>query len=368
MNRRLFAILRKETWHILRDWQSLIIIIAMPTFMMFLYGYAFDVNINDVPVLIVDPQPTPETAAIARAVDHSSLFKVSGTVRTLQDPLEVFKTTNIRAIIRFMPGFTADLRRGGAPATVQVLIDGADQNLGTILRNAAEPFLQKTVFDLLQLRMPAGITVKQTILYNPQQKAAQFFVPGLVALFLMMICALLTSLTITREKEHGTMEQLLISPVRPVEILVGKIAPYIVLSALDGFIILAVGRFVFGVHIMGSLLLLSAAAFIFIFVALSVGLLVSTVAKKQEHAMLMVMPPTILPTVMLSGFIFPVASMPVWLQVLSAILPPTYFLQIIRGVILKGVGMAVLWPPVLVLSLMGLFLLALSVRAFREKA
>jgi ABC-2 type transport system permease protein len=217
------------------------------------------------------------------------------------------------------------------------------------------------------LRLPAGITVSQTILYNPQQKAAQYFVPGLVALFLMMISALLTSLTITREKEHGTMEQLLISPVRPIEILVGKIMPYIVLSALDGLIILSVGRFVFGVHIMGRLLLLSVAAFVFIFVALSVGLLVSTVAKKQEHAMLMVMPPTILPTVMLSGFIFPVASMPVWLQVVSAALPPTYFLTIIRGVILKGVGISVLWPPLLVLSLMGIFLLALSVRAFREK-
>ena len=367
MNRRLLAILRKETWHILRDWQSLIIIIAMPMFMMFLYGYALDVNINDVPVLIVDPKPTPETAAIGKAIDKSSLFKVSGTVFTAPDPLEIFKTTDIRAIIRFTPSFTADLRRGGAPATVHVLIDGSDQNLGTILRNAVEPFLQKTVFDLLHLRLPAGITVSQTILYNPQQKAAQYFVPGLVALFLMMISALLTSLTITREKEHGTMEQLLISPVRPIEILVGKIMPYIVLSALDGLIILSVGRFVFGVHIMGSLLLLSVAAFVFIFVALSVGLLVSTVAKKQEHAMLMVMPPTILPTVMLSGFIFPVASMPIWRQVLSAALPPTYFLTIIRGVILKGVGISVLWPPLLVLSLMGIFLLAVSVRAFRVK-
>jgi ABC-2 type transport system permease protein len=367
VNRRLLAILRKETWHILRDWQSLVIIIAMPTFMMFLYGYAFDVNINDVPVFIVDPLPTPETEAIARAIDKSSLFKVSGTVRTLLDPLEVFKTTDIRAIFRFAPGFTADLRRGGAPAKVQVLIDGADQNLGTILRNAVEPFLQKTVFDLLHLRIPAGITVSQTILYNPQQKAAQYFVPGLVALFLMMISALLTSLTITREKEHGTMEQILISPVRPIEILIGKIAPYIVLSALDGLIILTVGRYVFGVHISGSLFLLTAAAFVYIFVALSIGLLVSTIAQKQEHAMLMVMPPTVLPTVMLSGFIFPVASLPGWLQVISAALPPTYFLTIIRGVILKGVGISVLWPPVLVLSCMGIFLLALSVRAFRVK-
>jgi ABC-2 type transport system permease protein len=367
MMRRVLAILRKETWHILRDWQSLVIIIAMPVFMMFLYGYALDVNINDVPVLIVDPAPTHETAQIIEAIDRSSLFKVRRVTATAPDPLEVFKTTDIRAIFRFTPSFTADLRRGGKAATVQVLIDGSDENLGTILRNAVEPFLQKAVFDLLKVQLPASITVRQTILYNPQQKSAQYFVPGLVALFLMMISALLTSLTITREKEHGTLEQLFISPLRPIEILIGKITPYIVLSAIDGLIILLVGRFIFDVRIQGSLVILGAASVVYIFVALSFGLLVSTVATKQEHAMLLVMPPTMLPTVMLSGFIFPIASMPVALQYLSAVIPPTYFLTIIRGVILKGVGLTILWQPLLVLSLMGLGLMAVSVRAFREK-
>jgi ABC-2 type transport system permease protein len=367
VNQRLMAIFRKEVWHILRDWQSLLIILAMPVFMMFLYGYAVDVNISDVPVVVEDPSPTPESGLLIRAIDQSSLLKVVSVVKAVGDPIQFFRGSAVRAVIRISPSFAADLRRNGNPAAIQVMIDGSDQNLGTILRNAMEPFLQKVTLDILHRQVPLTVTVRQTILYNPGQKAAQFFVPGLVALILIMISALLTSLTITREKEHGTLEQLLISPVRPAEILIGKLAPYLILAAIDGALILLVGRFVFDVHIAGSLLLLMLASVVYIFVALSAGLLVSTVVKRQEHAMMAVMPPTMLPTVMLSGFIFPIASMPLFLQWISAAVPPTYYLSIIRGIILKGVGLEVLWSQFLILSLMGLFLIIVSIRAFRVK-
>jgi ABC-2 type transport system permease protein len=367
LNPRIRALVRKEIRHILRDWQTLLIVLAMPVFMMFLYGYALDVNVKDVAVLVEDPSPSVETAEIIRAIDQSSLFKVAGVVRFAGYPGEIFRKYQVKALFRFSPDFSADLRRTGSPASVQVLIDGSDQNLGTILRNTVEPFLQKSAMSLLHVPVPVTITVRQTILYNPQQKSALYFVPGLMVIILMMISAMLTSLTITREKELGSMEQMLVSPIRPTEIILGKITPYIVLAAIDGALILLVGYFVFGVAISGSLLLLCAASLVYIFSALALGLLISTVANKQEHAMLIVLPATVLPTVLLSGFIFPITSLPLWLQVVSHIVPATYFLEVIRGIILKGVGLAELWRPLLVLGFMGVFLIAVSIRKFRVK-
>jgi ABC-2 type transport system permease protein len=367
VNPRIRALIRKEVWHILRDWQTLLIVLAMPVFMMFLYGYALDVNINDVAVMVEDPSPTPETALLIRAIDESSLFRVTGVVNSVPNPDVLFRQRHIKALFRFSPHFTADLRRPGSPASVQVLIDGSDQNLGTILRNAVEPFLQKCVLDLLHVPLPAAVNVRQVILYNPQQKSAMYFVPGLMVIILMMISAMLTSLTLTREKELGTMEQMLVSPIRPAEIMIGKITPYIALAAIDGALILLVGYFVFGVVVNGSLLLLSAASLIYIFTALALGLLISTVSRKQEHAMMIVLPVTVMPTVLLSGFMFPLPSLPIWLQWLAHIVPATYFLEIVRGIILKGVGLAQLWRPMLVLGCMGLFLLAVSVRKFQVK-
>jgi ABC-2 type transport system permease protein len=367
VNPRIRALIRKEVWHILRDWQTLIIVLAMPVFMMFLYGYALDVNITDVKVLVEDPSPSVETAQLIRAIDKSSLFKVVGVVRSAGYPGDVFRKLPVKALFRFPPDFSANLRRPGSPASVQVLIDGSDQNLGTILRNAAEPFLQKSTLELLHVPLPASVTVHQTILYNPKQKSAMYFVPGLMVIILMMISAMLTSLTLTREKELGTMEQMLVSPIKPWEIMVGKITPYIALAAVDGALILLVGYFVFGVVISGSLLLLSVASLIYIFTALALGLLISTVARKQEHAMMIVLPVTVMPTVLLSGFMFPLPSLPVWLQWLAHIIPATYFLEVVRGIILKGVGLEVLWTPMLVLGCMGLFLLAVSIRKFQVK-
>ena len=365
--RRVRALIRKEIWHILRDWQTLLIVLAMPVFMMFLYGYALDVNINDVEVMVEDPSPSPESRELIRAIDQSSLFKVTGVVKSVANPGEIFKKYHVKALFRFSSDFSAALRRSGSPASVQVLIDGSDQNLGTILRNAVEPFLEKCVVSILHIPVPSTITLHQTILYNPQQKSAMYFVPGLMVIILMMISAMLTSLTITREKELGTMEQMLVSPIRAHEIMLGKIIPYIVLSSIDGMLILLVGYFVFGVKISGSLLLLSGASLIYIFAALSLGLLISTVVAKQEHAMLIVLPVTVMPTVLLSGFIFPLTSVPIVLQVIAHALPATYFLIVIRGIILKGVGLAELWQPMLVLSGIGLFLMIVSIRKFKVK-
>jgi ABC-2 type transport system permease protein len=367
LNPRIKALVLKEVKHILRDWQTLLIVLALPVFMMFLYGYAFDVNIKDVLVLIENPVPSPQTTEIINAIDKSSLFKVAGVVKCAGNIDDVFKRYHVKALFKFSSNFTANLYRPYSPSSIQILIDGSDPNIGNILRNALEPFLQKTVFSVLNISVQTTVNVHQTVLYNPQQKSAMFFIPGLIAIILMMISAMLTSLTLTREKETGTMEQILVSPIRPAEVMIGKITPYIFLSAIDGALILLIGYFVFGVAVSGSLILLTIASLVFIFTALSLGLLISTISRKQEHAMMIVLPATIMPTVLLSGFIFPIPSLPVWLQFFSYAIPATYFLEIIRGIILKGVGMAELYKPIIILCCMGIFIMIISIRKFRTK-
>jgi len=365
--RMLTAIIRKELRHIVRDWQTLIIVLAMPLVLMFLYGYALDVNIKDVPVVVEDPAPSVESRALIAAIDKSELFKVVSVVAATPRPSKYFRGRRVKAVFRLPPDFAAGLYRPLRPAYVQVLIDGSDQNTGTIVSNAVEPFLVKAALDILGKQIQPGVSVRQTVLYNPQQKSALFFVPGLMAMILMMISALLTALAITREKELGTMEQLLVTPLTPMIIIIGKLIPYVFLAAVDGLLILLVGETVFGVRVQGSSLLLAGASIIYIVTALALGLLISTVARKQEHALLMVLPITMLPTMLLSGFIFPLASLPLWLRILASAVPATYFLQIIRGIILKGVGIYELWRPLAVLFAMGLLLMIVSIKKFKVR-
>jgi ABC-2 type transport system permease protein len=363
---RMLTISRKEVRHIFRDWQTLVVVLIMPVMMMFLYGYALNADAREIPVMIEMPSPAPETRAVADKIDASSLFSVRGTVAAAADPSELFRLHGIKALFRFPPGFARDVRRPGG-ARVQVLVDGSDPNLGTIIRNAAEPMLLGATLQVLGVQQPKVLDLRTLILYNPDQRSALFFVPGLMAVILLMISALLTSVAITREKELGTMGQLLVSPLRPLEIIVGKIIPYIFLAAIDGFLILAVGRIAFGVRIAGSAWFLAACSLAYIFTALAIGLLISTIAKRQQHAMFMAIGATMMPTVLLSGFIFPVASMPLPLQIISRIIPATYFLEIVRGIILKGVGLRELWTPLAVLLGEGLALTGLAIAKFKVK-
>lgn len=364
---RIGAIAAKELRHITRDWQTLMIVLLMPLVMMFLYGYALTMDLNEIPVIAEDPAPSVESARVIAAIDATTLFHVIGVEGVVNDPSELFKTRHIKVLFRFQPSFASDLRRNGGGAKVQALIDGSDPNTGTILRNAVESAVLKATLNVLGIVQPTVVTVADRVLYNEEQKSALYFVPGLMAIILLMISALLTSLAITREKELGTIEQLLVSPLRPQEIIVGKIIPYILLAAIDGVLIMLAGYFLFGIRVAGSYLFLSMVSCVYIFTALAIGLLISTVATKQQQAMMIVLPVTMLPTIILSGFIFPLASLPPALRCLSALVPATYFLEIIRGIVLKGVGLPELWRPLAVLGGMGLLLLVVSVKKFKER-
>jgi ABC-2 type transport system permease protein len=363
---RIRTIALKEVRHILRDWQTLVVVLAMPVMMMFLYGYALNADAREIPVMIEMPSSAPEARAIADKIDASRLFAVRGIVRAAADPAELFRVYGIKALFRFPPGFARDLRRPGG-ARAQVLIDGSDPNLGAIIRNGSEPMMLGATLDVLGVEQPQVLDLRTLVLYNPEQRSALFFVPGLMAVILLMISALLTSVAIAREKELGTMGQLLVSPLRPLEIIVGKIIPYLFLAAVDGFLVLAVGRLAFEVRIAGNPWFLALCSLVYIFTALSIGLLISTLVKRQQHAMFAALGATMMPTVLLSGFIFPVASMPLPLQIISRIIPATYFLEIVRGIILKGVGLRELWAPLLVLAGEGLVLMAVAIGKFKVK-
>jgi len=371
MNTRAFArvraILRKELLHIIRDWQTLMIVIALPVIMMFLYGYALTLDVREVRTIIEDPAGSADSRALARSIDGTTMFDVVATVPAVFDAAPLFKRHNARVIVRIPPGFSRDLRNGGSAAPIQVLIDGTDQNTGTIIRNVSEAVIQNAVLSLLDIEPPSVVTAHVRFLYNPEQKSAYFFVPGLMAVILIMISAMLTSLTVTREKEHGTLEQLLVSPLRSWEIIAGKLLPYVLLAALDGAVILVVGWLFFGVRCAGSLTLLSALTLVYIFTSLSMGLIFSSVAKNQQQAMLMVMPATMLPTIILSGFIFPISSMPWFLRALAHVVPATWYLQVIRGIILKGIGIPELAVPVAAMTAIGCVFFAVAVKNFRMK-
>lgn len=364
---RIRAMVRKETWHILRDWQTLAIVLAMPVAMMFLYGYALTLDITDARIVIEDPLPSTQTRHLAGSLDATTLFKVAAVVRSAGDPAQTLKHFEAKALVKFPPGFGRDMRDGGSAARVQVLIDGADQNVGNILMHAIQPAIRNGALELLNITPPEPVEVHSRVLYNPQQKTSLFFVPGLMALLLTLLSALLTALAITREKEFGTMEQLLVSPVRPVEVLVGKIAPYVVISAAMAVLVLGTGWLFFDVRVQGSLLFLAGACLLYLTTTLALGLLFSTVAKTQQQALLLALPATMMPTVVLSGFIFPVSSFPVWLQAISHIIPAYYFIQVLRGIMLKGVGPLELWPQLTCLTAMGVFFLAVATKRFRTR-
>jgi ABC-2 type transport system permease protein len=359
--------MHKERKHILRDWQTLMIVIAMPLVMMFLYGYALTLDIQDVKVIIEDPAHSRAGRYITQSIDASEMFKVIAVKEAVSDPSVIFKTYNIKALFKLPPDLDQRLEAGTTPAHITVLIDGSDPNTGTIIRNLSKAFTQNVIIEYLNFEPPKVVTIHPYILYNPLQESSLFFVPGLMAIILIMLSTLLTSLTITREKERGTIKQLFISPLHPFEIIAGKILPYIFIAAFDAVLILIAGYFFFNVAVNGSMIFLAFCTTVYITTCLTLGLIFSTVAKNQVQAMFMALPATLLPTIVLSGFIFPLSSMPLFLRGVSQVIPATYYLQLIRGIILKGAGIDVLWKPLLILSGIGMFFLIVAIKRFKVR-
>jgi ABC-2 type transport system permease protein len=359
---RIAPIARKEFKHILRDPRSLWIIFMLPNVMMFLFGYAIDLDLKNVRLAVCDLSRTQESRELVDAIDASSYF---GVVARYDDPSRtdgLFERRIARGAVVIPEDFARKLERERR-APVGVLVDGSDANSAAIVQNYLESFIATHTAGAAK----EPISIRSNVLYNRELDSTYFIVPGLAAIVMMLLGALLTSVTIVREKETGTMEQVLVSPVKPFEVVAGKVLPYLVLAVCVATMIVTVGHFWFHVPLIGSRMYLLLFGVLYLFAALSLGLLVSTLVSTQQVAMMLSLLLTLLPTIMLSGFIFPVASIPRVLQIVSDVIPATHFLVIIRGVMLKGNSPADLWPHIAALAAIGVVLMILAVKRFGMK-
>jgi len=360
--RRIRALAQKELYHILRDFRTLAIVILMPIVQLVMFGYALNLEIQRVDLGVLDYARTPLSRQLISCFEGSRLFRVFSMDGSAEEADRLFRLRRLQAVLVIPPRFGEEVERRGF-STVQLLVDASDPNAGTLIRD----YSRRVVAGLASEKTGSQplLDFRPTILFNPDLKSAYFFVPGIIALVLVMISALLTSITVAREREMGTLEALLATPVRPHEIVVGKVLPYAALALVDAVFVLAVGVLLYRVPLRGDPLLLLLLTAIYLATGLNLGLILSTVARTQQVAMIMAMVTTLLPTLLLSGLIFPIASMPGWLQALSYLVPARYYLLIVRGILLKGSAWAHLVQPSLVLLGMSLLLLAVSARRFR---
>jgi ABC-2 type transport system permease protein len=366
MNRIRFIVV-KEVHHILRDPKSLTIAIAMPLLMTLLYGYAVNLDTRNIRLAVVDRDNTRASRELASSFFETGYFEPVAAAPDAADMEEVLRRGVAHAVLVVRPGFSSALA-SGTRYEVGLLVDGADANRAAAISN----YSSATLASFLARHSRTGdagvrLDISRQVLYNPDLSSPDFFVPGLIAMILMMISALLTSVTVVREKESGTLEQLLAAPVSGREVIAGKVIPYIGLAFLDGLLVILFGILHFGVPFVGAPLVLTLFGVVYIAAALSLGVLISTLVNTQLVAMLAALMATVLPAVMLSGFIFEIKNMPVALQVLTQVVPATHFIVIIRGVMLKGAGIAVLWQEGLALLAIALVLLAAATRRFKLK-
>jgi ABC-2 type transport system permease protein len=357
----------KEFRHILRDSRSLTIAILMPILMTLLYGYAINLDVKNIKLAVLDFDKTQDSRELVRRFYNSGYFAPPLALPDISDPERTLKNGDASVILTIQPGFASALTNL-QHYELGLLIDGADANLAAVSFSYSGIILRQFLEEKLppEVELP-GVVISQQVLYNPDMKSSHFFVPGLIASILMMISAMLTSITVAREKETGTMEQLLTSPVTPVQVIIGKILPYIGLALLDGILVIVFAMFHFGVPFVGSKWLLLFFGIIYIIAALSIGILISTLVRTQQVAMMAAQLTTMLPSVMLSGFIFEIKNMPKVLQYISYVVPARYFLLIIRGIMLKGSSINVLWTEAIFLVLLTLILLSVAAKRFELK-
>jgi ABC-2 type transport system permease protein len=365
---RLWAIMRKEFVQLRRDPRSLVLAFALPVFMLVMFGYAITWDVRDIRMAVVDQDLTASSRDFLSAFSSSGYFRIVRALPDAERAPALFDRGEVRLVIVVPPGFQRDLMHGhGAP--VQALVDGADANTATITlayaRATVQTWSQRVVFQGQTLRLP--LRAQSRVWYNEELRSRNMIVPGLVATIMMIISAMLTSLTIAREWERGTMEQLAATPVSRLEVVIGKLLPYVAVGLLDVTITVVLGVFLFGVPFRGSALLLAALAFLFITGAMGLGIFISAVARTQIMATQMAMLVTYLPSFLLSGFMFSLDVMPRGLQLVSYLVPARYFLVVTRGIFLKGVGVDVLHTQALLMLVFALAGLGLAVHAFRKE-
>jgi ABC-2 type transport system permease protein len=369
------SIITKEFAQIRRDRRMVFIMFAAPVLQLVLFGYAVNLDVRDIPTAVCDLDRSPDARKILAAFTNSGYFTVKARVERLEEIDKLIDNGRAVLAIVLPRGFGADLR-AGRQGVLQIVVDGTESRSALIGLNYAAMIIgrqsQKLLLETIVRRLPAGafepglIDPAIRVWYNPELRSRTFMVPGVLALILLMMTMMLTSMAVVREKEMGTLEQLIVTPIRPWQLILGKLLPFVLVGLADVSLILGIATFWFRVPLRGSVLLLYGLSLVFMLSTLGLGLLISTVSQNQQQAM-MTSAFAMMPMFLLSGFAFPIENMPRLIQAVTYAIPLRYFFVVIRGIFLKGVGIGALWDEALAMLGLGTALLALSVVRFRKK-
>jgi ABC-2 type transport system permease protein len=368
---RTLSIMRKEFLHIVRDRRTLAVMFLMPVMQLFLMGYAATTDIDQLRTAVLDHDKSPASRELLEAYRASNYFDLVFDVRSEQDLARLVDAGDARVGFIIPVGYGQEVTSGGQ-GQVAVVIDGSDPSVANTVFSAAQSVGQAHSMKILQRTsgidpdaMP-GVQIRPRVWYNPEMRSANFMIPGIIGMILYFLTALFTAQAIVREREQGTIEQLIVTPIRSLELIVGKVVPYAFVAFVCVLEVLALGVYWFGVPIRGSLGLLLALSALFLLTSLGIGIFISSVANTQQEAMLLTWL-TVLPSVFLAGFFFPIEAMPVWLQIVAYAMPLRYMLVVIRGIFLKGVGLQILYPEVVAMIVFGAAIMLLAATRFRKR-
>jgi ABC-2 type transport system permease protein len=363
---RIREMVRKEFRQVFRDPRLSRVIFVAPVIQLLIFGYAVSTDVRDTAMFVVDYDGSRESRELVEAFTASGYFRVAGTSRRAADLVRAVDHSEAVLGLVIPAGFASDVR-SGKPTSVQLLLDGTNSNVATVAQGYAGRIVQSWTARLFPALPPPAVDLRTRAWFNPALESRVYNVPAVVGAILVLVCLLLTSLAIVREREIGTLEQLLVSPLTSGELIVGKTIPFALIGLADMALITAVGLFWFDVPFRGSLLLFLLASILYILSLLGVGLFISTISRTQQEAFMAVFL-VFMPTMLLSGFMFPVSSMPPLFRWLTLANPMRHYLEIVRGIFLKGAGLAALWPQFLALLLMGVGILWLAADRFRRRA
>lgn len=364
--KRFLGFVKKEFLHIFRDKRTMIILFGIPAVQILLFGFVVSTDLKNAKIAFLDLSKDEMSQKICDKISSSGFFKRSENLVSYNDIDKALRGNKIKAVVIFEKDFGRKLT-GEGKATVSIIADGSEPNMATLTTNYITAIINDFSLGISGNAAAGTLLVQPEVrmFYNPSLKGQYMFVPGVITLIMILICALMTSITITREKEFGTMEVLLVSPLKPVQIIIGKVLPYFILSFIDVIMILLLSWFVFSLPVKGSLALLLAESMLYILMSLSLGIFISTVAKNMQQAIFISLVGMMLPTILLSGFIFPLENMPKIYGWISSVLPPRYFIVIIKNIMIKGSGFLYVWKETLILLCFTLAFIILSIRNFK---
>ena len=365
---RFLGFVKKEFLHIFRDYRTLFILFGIPAAQILIFGFAISTDVKNAGVAFLDLSKDETTQKLTDKIISSGFFRRTQNLISYNEIEDVFRKGKTKEVVIFEKDFGKKLLSEGK-ANISIIADGSEPNTATLVTNYTTAIIADFNREIsgVQVNNSGLIQPEVKMFYNPNLQSQHMFVPGVITMILILICALMTSVTITREKEFGTMEVLLVSPLKPIQIILGKVMPYFLLSFVNVILILLLSWLVFGLSVKGSIILLLAESMLYIMLSLSVGILISIVSSSMQQAIFISLVGMMLPTILLSGFIYPIENMPKVYGLISLLMPPRYFIIIIKSIMIKGTGFLYVWKETLILLLMTIVFIGISVRKFKVR-